>query len=167
MTEAEVFDLVACSEEFEQVKVRDEDMKEMDKLKANACRVDVVGGVENVNGKVNVLMQAHISRAFIDNFALVSDSNYVQQSAGRLFRGLFEIALKRGWSHMSDLFLKLCISIDQGSRARSDLAHFASNMVLRLELRQESYDSPSCLMKDVRRSRVRNGPSAFPADITL
>jgi len=43
-----------------------------------------------------VLLQAYISRLRLEGFALVADMTYVQQSACRLMRALFEVALKRG-----------------------------------------------------------------------
>ena len=43
------------------------------------CRLGVPGGVENKNGKVNILMQSALSRAKIDSFSLVSDSMFVMQ----------------------------------------------------------------------------------------
>jgi pre-mRNA-splicing helicase BRR2 len=38
-------------------------------------------------------------------FALVSDMVYVQQSAARIMRALYEIALKRNWAALSDKLL--------------------------------------------------------------
>ena len=46
--------------------------------------------MEEPQAKVNVLLQAYISQLKLDGFALVSDMVYVQQSAGRILRALFE-----------------------------------------------------------------------------
>jgi hypothetical protein len=54
-----------------------------------------------------VLLQSYISQVAPDNFALVSDSAYVTQSAGRIARALFEIVLKRGWPAMAARMLSL------------------------------------------------------------
>jgi pre-mRNA-splicing helicase BRR2 len=62
--------------------------------------------------QINVLLQAHISRLTLEGFALLSDMVYVTQSAGRITRALFEIALKRGWAPLSHRLLRLCQMID-------------------------------------------------------
>ena len=71
-----------------------------------------MGGVENVHGKVNALVQAGISRAQLSSFSLISDQNFVNQSSGRLLRALFEIALKRGKSQLAQMFLTLSKSVE-------------------------------------------------------
>ena len=58
-------------------------MVELDKLKEEHCHIPVKGGPENKHGKVNILLQAYLSHASIDGFALISDSAYVVQNAGR------------------------------------------------------------------------------------
>lgn len=52
--------------------------------------------IEEPSAKVNVLLQAYISRLKLDGFALMADMVYVTQSAARLMRAIFEMALKRG-----------------------------------------------------------------------
>uniref|UniRef100_A0A0R3WFC8 Helicase C-terminal domain-containing protein n=1 Tax=Taenia asiatica TaxID=60517 RepID=A0A0R3WFC8_TAEAS len=93
--------LVAEASEFAQMKVRDEEEAELRCLCDEACKVVVKnpGTVEGTLGvKVNVLLQAHISRARPTTHSLVSDMFYVQQNAGRLARYIFEIALRLAWS---------------------------------------------------------------------
>ncbi|VDM17646.1 unnamed protein product [Hydatigera taeniaeformis] len=93
--------LVAEASEFAQMKVRDEEEAELQSLYDNACRVVIKnpGTVEGtLSVKVNVLLQAHISRARPTTHSLVSDMFYVQQNAGRLARYIFEIALRLTWS---------------------------------------------------------------------
>lgn len=101
-----------CSE-FQQLKVRDEELEEMDKLN-DACVLPVIGGgVENSFGKVNCLIQAYISRARVEGFSLISDQAYVSQNIGRIARALFEITLKKGWALMSGRLLNVCKSIEK------------------------------------------------------
>lgn len=57
MTDEDILALLAKASEFNQIKVRDEEMSELDCLVANATRLRVPGGSENVHGKVNVLLQ--------------------------------------------------------------------------------------------------------------
>lgn len=93
--------LVSDASEFSQMKVRDDEGAELIRLQDEACQVMVKnpGTVEGTLGvKVNVLLQAHISRARPTTHSLVSDMYYVQQNAGRLARYIFEIALRCTWA---------------------------------------------------------------------
>ena len=53
------------------------EMDELDDLTHTYCQVPVSGGSENVHGKVNILLQTHISRGSVRSFSLISDMNYV------------------------------------------------------------------------------------------
>ncbi|CAF5224338.1 unnamed protein product, partial [Rotaria magnacalcarata] len=101
MSEAELIELASLADEFSQLKVRDDELDELDLLYNNQCRVPVKGGVENVHGKTNILIQAYISRAQLHSFSLVSDMSYVNQNVVRLIRALFEVVLKRSWATLS------------------------------------------------------------------
>jgi pre-mRNA-splicing helicase BRR2 len=46
-------------------------------------------------------------------FALVADMVFVQQSAGRIIRAMFEICLKRGWAVPTKAALDLCKMIEK------------------------------------------------------
>jgi activating signal cointegrator complex subunit 3 len=107
---------VLCSStEFDSLKVRPEEMTEIDKLQKSAfMRVKVAS--DDVASKVNVLLQGYLNRARIESFTLQSDTNYVAQNAGRITRALFEICLRKGWSGMSRYYLNLCKSIDRRVR---------------------------------------------------
>ncbi|KAK3578446.1 hypothetical protein CHS0354_037424 [Potamilus streckersoni] len=83
MTEGDVFGMVAKSQEFEQIKVRDDEMEELDIVLQEHCEMNVPGGVENTYGKVNILLQAYISRQSLDSFSLVSDQAYIAQVFNR------------------------------------------------------------------------------------
>ncbi|XP_072018769.1 LOW QUALITY PROTEIN: activating signal cointegrator 1 complex subunit 3-like [Amphiura filiformis] len=113
MTEAEVFSMVSTAEEFEQIKVREDELVELEQHHHDSCEMEAKGGVENAHGKVNILLQTYISRGFIDSFSLVSDSAYVAQNAGRIMRALFEVALRNGWPVMASRLLTLCKTVDK------------------------------------------------------
>lgn len=113
MTEADILAMVAKSQEFEQIKIRDEELEELEMLMEACYLHPVKGGVENTYGKVNILLQAYISQSNVTAFSLVSDMNYVAQNAGRLLRALFEIAIRRNMASMSAKLLKLCKCVDQ------------------------------------------------------
>ena len=112
MTESDILSMVSRSQEFEQIKVRDDELSELDQLLTNTCLLPVKGGTENVHGKVNILIQAHISQERVEGFSLVSDLSYVSQNATRIIRGVFEIALKRGSPRLAYKLLCLSKSIE-------------------------------------------------------
>jgi len=60
-------------------EVRDEELEELDRHRLESCHVNVAGGSENTYGKVNILLQTHVSQGRVDNFSLVSDQAYVAQ----------------------------------------------------------------------------------------
>ncbi|MBW0471061.1 hypothetical protein O181_010776 [Austropuccinia psidii MF-1] len=98
MSEADVFAVLSESVEFDQIKVRDSELDELENLQEQApCQVK--GGPTSTAGKVNILLQAHISRAFVEDFALVSDTAYVAQNSARISRALIEIGL---WKRLAD-----------------------------------------------------------------
>lgn len=94
MNEADILCMMSNAQEFQQLKVRDDEMDELDDLNREACEVPVKGGSENIHGKVNILMQTYLSRGFVKSFALVSDMSYINQNAVRIARGLFQIILR-------------------------------------------------------------------------
>ena len=63
--------------------------------------------------KVNCLLQAYISRLPLTGFALGADMVYVRQSAARLFRALFDLTLKRGWSKLALRLLGWCQMVER------------------------------------------------------
>ena len=73
----------------------------------------VQGGTDTSQGKVNILLQAYISRIFPEDFALVSDMAYVAQNAGRIIRALLEIAISRKWAKSSSVLISLSKSIEK------------------------------------------------------
>uniref|UniRef100_A0A672FSE4 Activating signal cointegrator 1 complex subunit 3 n=1 Tax=Salarias fasciatus TaxID=181472 RepID=A0A672FSE4_SALFA len=112
-TEADILSIVSKAEEFEQLKVRDEEMEELEQMLANYCELPAAGGVENGYGKVNILLQTYIGRGEVDSFSLISDLSYVAQNAARIVRALFEIALRKRWPAMTYRLLTLCKVIDK------------------------------------------------------
>ncbi|KAG7233189.1 hypothetical protein INR49_007395 [Caranx melampygus] len=112
-TEADILSIVSKAEEFEQLKVRDEELEELDQLLSNYCELPAAGGVENGYGKVNILLQTYIGRGEVDSFSLISDLSYVAQNAARIIRALFEIALRKRWPAMTYRLLTLCKVVDK------------------------------------------------------
>ncbi|GAA5916218.1 hypothetical protein JCM6882_001112 [Rhodosporidiobolus microsporus] len=113
MSEADILALIASSVEFEQIQVRENEVEELKKLIETACPCQVKGGTESSAGKVNVLLQTYISRAYVDDFALVSDMGYVSQNAGRIVRALLDIAMSKRWAPVSMVLTAMSKSIEK------------------------------------------------------
>ncbi|KAI9505837.1 Sec63 Brl domain-containing protein [Coemansia spiralis] len=113
MTEADGIALLCLSKEFDQIRVRDTEEKELKRLLASSCCCDIKGGIDNKHGKTSVLLQSAISRARIEDFSLISDSAYVAQNGARIIRALFEIALSRNWGPAAAVALSLSKSIEK------------------------------------------------------
>lgn len=132
-TEADVLKMISMSGEFDNIQSRENEAQELDRLKAESvpCEVDDKKSkakskaksnfpedakeqkvIEN-HAKTNILLQSYISRARIEDFALVSDSAYVAQNAARICRALFMIALNRGWGYQALVLLSMCKSIEK------------------------------------------------------
>ncbi|KAK9472497.1 Sec63 Brl domain-containing protein [Dipodascopsis tothii] len=112
MTPIELFRIFSLSEEFKYIPVRQEEKLELAKL-LEKVPVPVKETVEESAAKINVLLQAYISRLKLDGFALMADMVYVTQSAGRLIRAIFEICLKRGWSQVAKTALDMCKMVER------------------------------------------------------
>lgn len=111
-TEADIFKMMSMSGEFDNVQSRDSESKELSHLRDNIpCAVD--GGIDTPQAKTNILLQAYISRAQPEDFALSNDLNYVAQQSGRICRALFMIALNRRWGHQCHVLLTLAKSIER------------------------------------------------------
>jgi pre-mRNA-splicing helicase BRR2 len=103
----ELFRVFALSEEFKYIPVRQDEKLELAQL-LNRVPIPVKEGVEEAQAKINVLLQAYISRLKLEGLALMADLVYVTQSAGRILRAIFEICLKKGWSQVAKLALDMC-----------------------------------------------------------
>lgn len=112
-TEADVLNMISMSGEFDNIQPRDGESKELSKLREKAVQCELVGKNDDSHAKTNILLQSYISRAQLEDFALVSDSAYVAQNAVRICRALFMIALNRRWGYQCLVLLSLCKSIDK------------------------------------------------------
>lgn len=112
-TEADVLKMISMSGEFDNIQSRDNESKELTRLRDESTHCEVVGGNDVASAKTNILLQSYISRARLEDFALVSDSAYVAQNAARICRALFMIALNRRWGHQCLVLLSLCKSIEK------------------------------------------------------
>ena len=126
-TEADALKMLSMSAEFDNIQSRENEAQELHRLKQEAVVTEVEGRkiktkdsgdekeqrvIEN-HAKTNILLQSYISRAKLEDFALVSDSAYVAQNAARICRALFMIALNRGWGYQCQVLLSMCKAIER------------------------------------------------------
>ncbi|KAG8421650.1 Pre-mRNA splicing [Metarhizium acridum] len=107
ITTIELFRVFALSAEFKYIPVRQDEKLELAKLMGRVP-VPVKESIEEPHAKINVLLQAYISRLKLEGLALMADMVYVTQSAGRILRAVFEIALRKGWASVAKTALDLC-----------------------------------------------------------
>ncbi|XP_012272228.1 activating signal cointegrator 1 complex subunit 3 [Orussus abietinus] len=140
MTEAEILGMISRSQEFEQLKVRDEEMDELDNLCRDYCEVVPQGGAENVHGKVNILIQTYLSRGRVNSFSLLSDQAYITQNAVRICRALFEVMLRKNNAIMAGRLLGMAKMLElQQWDHMSEMRHFhclSQEIISKIEDRQ-------------------------------
>ncbi|EMR09600.1 hypothetical protein PNEG_02184 [Pneumocystis murina B123] len=112
ITEEEVFHILSKSSEFSQMKYRENENEELKQLLEKYCHYKIKETIDSTPGKVNILLQSYISKALIEDSALISDSNYIATNASRICRALFEIALSRNWESALTI-LSVCKSIER------------------------------------------------------
>lgn len=112
-TEADALAMISMSSEFDNIKFREEEGKELQSLSDEKLPCQVSGEKESSQWKTNILLQAFVSNCSIKDSALVSDCNYVAQNSARICRALFLIGINRRWGHFLKIMLSLCKSIDK------------------------------------------------------
>jgi len=111
MGDIELLKVFSLSSEFKNVAVRPDEREELKRL-LDRVPIPVKESIDEPSAKINVLFQAYVSRLTLDGFSLASDMVFIRQSAGRIMRALFEIALKRGWAALAERCLKFCQMIE-------------------------------------------------------
>jgi activating signal cointegrator complex subunit 3 len=82
-TDTELLRMVASANEFENVRVRQEEQKELDELQQK-CPLTLKGPINDGATKTFVMLQTFISRQRPKGFTLISDANYIASNAGKL-----------------------------------------------------------------------------------
>ncbi|KAL6450180.1 BRR2 Pre-mRNA-splicing helicase BRR2 [Candida maltosa Xu316] len=108
----EVLRVFANSGEFKYIPVRQEERFEISKL-MEKCPIPIKEAPNEPVAKINILLQTYISRLSLEGYALISDMIYITQSAGRLLRALYEIALLSKWSSLAKTILNLSKMVEQ------------------------------------------------------
>nr|ODN85918.1 pre-mRNA-splicing helicase BRR2 [Cryptococcus depauperatus CBS 7841] len=112
LTLIDLFRIFALSNEFRLIPVRQEEKLELTKL-IERVPIPVKEGVDEPIAKINVLLQAFISQLKLSGFDIVTDMVFIQQSAGRILRAIFEICLKKGWAGPMRAALDLCKMVER------------------------------------------------------
>lgn len=112
LSEVDLLKIFSGSGEFRFIPVRQEEKLEISKL-IERCPYPVKGTPTDPLVKVNLLLQAYISRLTLDGYALMADMIYITQSAGRLLRAIHEIVLLKNWSSLTKNTLNLCIMVER------------------------------------------------------
>ncbi|KZP00099.1 Sec63-domain-containing protein [Calocera viscosa TUFC12733] len=112
MSEADVLGMLSMSTEFDQIQVRENEVPELKHLMDEVIPCQVKGGTDTSQGKVNILLQGYISRAYIEDFALVSDTAYSAQNGGRIIRALLEIAISKKWAGASAVLMSMSKAVE-------------------------------------------------------
>ncbi|KAF9469005.1 Sec63 Brl domain-containing protein [Collybia nuda] len=112
MSEADVLRMLSMSTEFDQIQVRESEIKELEQL-MERIPCEVKDGAETSQGKVNILLQGFISKELVEDFALVSDMAYAAQNGGRIVRALLEIAISRKWANATGSLMGLSKAIEK------------------------------------------------------
>jgi pre-mRNA-splicing helicase BRR2 len=108
----DLFRVFALSNEFKLIPVRQEEKLELAKL-LERVPIPVKESVDEPVAKVNVLLQTYISNLKLTGFDIVTDMVFIQQSAGRILRSMFEICLKKGWAQPTYLLLDMCKMVER------------------------------------------------------
>jgi pre-mRNA-splicing helicase BRR2 len=135
--------LFTMAEEFKFVGVRREEKVELAKL-LEKVPIPVKEALDEPSAKINVLLQAHISGLKLEGFALASDMVYITQSASRLLRCMFEVALRRGWAAVAEKALGLCKMAQRRSwGSQTPLRQFANvplDVVVKVERKDLAWE---------------------------
>ncbi|KNB44810.1 activating signal cointegrator 1 complex subunit 3 [Blastocystis sp. subtype 4] len=108
-----ILTIVAMSQEFQSIKVRDEELSELVDMKRSCCRVGQDVKLDDEYAKTLILLQAYINQWNPHEATLFSDFNFISQNAGRITRALFEICIQRGWAMSGFLVLNLAKSVER------------------------------------------------------
>ncbi|KII72332.1 Activating signal cointegrator 1 complex subunit 3 [Thelohanellus kitauei] len=111
MTDSEILFLVSMSSEFEQIKIRDDEVTELGLLNSR-CPYQSDKVLDSTR-KVVVLLQAYICKMQLESSSLASDMMYISQNIGRLMRGYYEICVYQGYPYLIHKFLNLIKSFEQ------------------------------------------------------
>ncbi|GIQ82012.1 hypothetical protein KIPB_003075, partial [Kipferlia bialata] len=102
----ELLSVFAAADEFAAINLRSEEKGELRRV-IERVPIPIAEEDTSPHAKIIALLQVFISRLNLDGFAMVADMVYIVQSAQRLMRALFEIALAKKMAYPTLALLKL------------------------------------------------------------
>lgn len=176
MSEADLLSVFGHATDFQQIIPRENEIPELKKLQERVpC--EIANSCDTSAGKANLLLQAYISRQYIEDFALVSDSAYVAQNAGRVMRALFEAALSKRWAITAAALLGLTRAVERRmwpfdhplaqSNLRADMVHQLSQWADEIEVKVLAHMSVDdiatlCHINARHAEAIRDAARRFP-----
>ena len=147
----DILHMVAHADEFETITPREDEMPELETLRADrkrACPIEITKAtMADRVGKVNLLLQVYISRVRCEAFSLVADGSYISQNASRICRALFELCLRRGWPSLAETMLTLAKAVDlrvwphqHALRQFQDSGSLSADVLFKLEDKKATVD---------------------------
>ncbi|KAL3290201.1 hypothetical protein HHI36_023560 [Cryptolaemus montrouzieri] len=113
MVDDEILLLLSSSIEFQQIQVRNDELQELDRLRSEYVEIEINLDVTTVEMKVAILIQTCISRGFIRQSSLVSDSEYIMQNVVRLALALNQLAVERNYASLVGRTLNMAQMLEQ------------------------------------------------------
>lgn len=120
LSEAKLCRIICSAQEFQNMKLRPDEMDELQSL-SKGCPFKIEGPgkddqnralITDATDKAFILLQAYISQERIRSFTLVSDTNYIASNGGRVTRALFEICLRMNMAGAATKLLRIAKTID-------------------------------------------------------
>lgn len=115
-SDGQIVYMMCHASEFCNMKVRPDELENLDELKEIYGHFSIEPNVEDPIGKVFVLMQTFLSRGFIKSISLASDMEYINQSAVRIARALFDIAIHQNKPSLASMCLRIAQAFEQRIR---------------------------------------------------
>lgn len=112
LTSIDLLKVFTMADEFQYVVNREEELPELEKLKS-AVPFPVKGTLDQPSAKINILLQCYIGGVSLEGYALAADMVYISQNGQRLFRAMFQIALKKDLGQLSLRILEFCKMVEQ------------------------------------------------------
>ncbi|KAK9889219.1 hypothetical protein WA026_004497 [Henosepilachna vigintioctopunctata] len=113
MLEDDILQLISSAVEFQQIQVRNDELEELERLRREYVQIEINLDVTNVEMKVMILIQTCISRGFIRQSSLVSDSEYIMQNVVRLALALNQLAMERNFACLFSKTLIIAQMLEQ------------------------------------------------------
>lgn len=110
MHETDLFRLFSLSHELSHISVRPDEGAQLRELLA-CCPIAVSEGPTTTAAKVNVLLQCFISNMALVGLPLMSELVYIKDSAQRILRALYDVAVEKGFGLTARSVLRMFLMV--------------------------------------------------------